>query len=57
MLVVLVGNKADLEDQRQVQTEEGEAFAKRNELIFFETSAKTSQGVEEVFVKATKEIY
>jgi len=57
MLVVLVGNKADLEDQRQVQTEEGEAFAKRNELIFFETSAKTSMGVEEVFTKATKEIY
>ena len=57
MLVVLVGNKADLEDQRQVQTEEGEAFAKRNELIFFETSAKTSMGVEEVFTRATKEIY
>ena len=40
-----------------MQTEEGEAFAKRNDLIFFETSAKTSAGVEETFVRATKHIY
>ena len=57
MLIILVGNKSDLEDQRQVQTEEGEAFAKRNDLIFFETSAKASAGVEETFVRGTKHIY
>ncbi len=32
-------------------------FAKKNGLIFFETSAKTSAGVEETFVQATKQIY
>ena len=57
MVIVLVGNKSDLEDSRQVSTEEGQAFAKRNDLIFFETSAKTSAGVEETFVRATKQIY
>lgn len=57
MLIILVGNKSDLDEQRQVPTEEGAAFARRNDLIFFETSAKTSAGVEQTFVKATKEIY
>ncbi len=57
MLIVLIGNKNDLNDQRQVSFEEGQAFAKRNELIFFETSAKTANGVEETFTQATKQIY
>lgn len=57
MLIVLIGNKNDLNDQRLVSFEEGEAFAKRNELIFFETSAKTSAGVEDTFTQATKQIY
>ena len=57
MLIVLIGNKNDLDDKRQVSFEEGEAFAKRNDLVFFETSAKTSTGVEETFTQATKQIY
>lgn len=54
MLIVLIGNKNDLQDQRKVSFEEGASFAKKNDLIFFETSAKTSTGVEETFVEATK---
>ena len=42
MLVILIGNKSDLEEQREVPTEEGRTFAKNNDLMFFETSAKTS---------------
>ena len=57
MLIILVGNKNDLTDKRQVPKEEAEAFARKNELIFFETSAKTSSGVEETFVHAAKAIY
>ena len=38
--VILIGNKKDLEDKRQVSYEEGEAFAKENGLMFLETSAK-----------------
>jgi len=57
MLIVLIGNKNDLDDQRQVSTEEGTAFARKNDLIFFETSAKTSFGVEDTFTQVTKQIY
>ena len=57
MLIILVGNKNDLADKRQVTKEEAEAFARKNDLIFFETSAKTSSGVEETFVTAAKQIY
>ena len=53
-MIVLIGNKSDLKDQRQVTTEEGEKFAKKNALIFFETSAKTAEGVEHTFTMAAK---
>ena len=46
----LIGNKSDLEHKRAVSTEEGEQFAKENNLIFIETSAKTAANVEEVIL-------
>ena len=57
MTIVLVGNKKDLESEREVSYEEGLEFAKRNKLIFFETSAKTNENVTETFTHATKIIY
>jgi Ras-related protein Rab-2A len=48
MVIMLIGNKCDLDQRRQVSTEEGERFAKDNGLIFMETSAKTAFNVEEV---------
>jgi GTPase SAR1 family protein len=50
MVIMLIGNKCDLDQRRQVSTEEGERFAKENQLIFMETSAKTAFGVEEVSI-------
>jgi Ras-related protein Rab-2A len=50
MVIMLIGNKCDLDLRRQVSTEEGERFAKENQLIFMETSAKTAFGVEEVSI-------
>ena len=38
--MVLVGNKTDLSEKRQVSTEEGEAKAKELGVMFIETSAK-----------------
>ena len=46
IMIMLIGNKADLDSRRQVSTEEGERFAKENGLIFLETSAKTAFNVE-----------
>ena len=57
MTVVLIGNKLDLERQRQVSYEEGERFAKQNNLAFFvETSAKTAEKVESAFLHSAQMI-
>ena len=48
MVIMLIGNKLDLEHRRAVQFEEGQKFAEDNNLIFLETSAKTAANVEEV---------
>lgn len=53
IVVMLVGNKLDLAEagQRQVSTEEAQKFADEEGLMFMEVSAKTAQGVKEVFDK------
>ena len=55
--IILIGNKSDLEDKREVTFQEGEEFAKNNGLIFFETSAKNFKNINEAFNKLTEEIY
>ena len=56
VLIILLGNKIDLKEKREVEYEEGEQFAQKNGLIFMETSAKTGEGVEEIFKKSVQEI-
>ena len=56
VLIILIGNKIDLEDQRVVTYDEGNEFAMKNGLIFGETSAKTGVGIEEIFSKSVQEI-
>lgn len=46
VVTLLIGNKADLADKRQVSTEEAEAFAKANGMQYFETSAKTGANIQ-----------
>ena len=47
IVIILIGNKSDLEDKRQVSYKEGETFAKENGLMFLETSNKTSNNIIE----------
>merc|ERR1712060_787559 len=49
VIIVLVGNKTDLNDRRQVSTEEGEEKAKENGVMFFETSAKAGYNIKALF--------
>jgi len=49
VLKILIGNKCDLTDDREIQSEEGKAFALRNGMEFMETSAKMNTNVTEAF--------
>ncbi|KAF5694499.1 hypothetical protein FDENT_1111 [Fusarium denticulatum] len=49
IVVMLVGNKTDLERRRAVTTEEGKRFAKLEKLLFIETSAQDNSRVELAF--------
>ena len=56
VLIVLIGNKIDLEDKRVISFDEGKELALKNGIIFMETSAKTGEGVNEVFNYTAQEI-
>jgi GTPase SAR1 family protein len=47
--VVLVGNKLDLADKRVVSSDEAKDLAEKEEILYFETSAKDGTNVEELF--------
>jgi len=55
-VVALVGNKIDLESAREVSTEEGMSFAKSNSVLFYETSAKTNQNIDLIFITMAERI-
>ena len=48
-LLVAVGNKIDLAHERQISTEEARAHFEEKGVPYFETSAKTGEGVNEFF--------
>lgn len=57
VVTILVGNKSDLKDAREVPTAEGKALAEAQGLFFMETSALDSSNVTAAFQTVVKEIY
>ncbi|KAL0328441.1 UNVERIFIED_CONTAM: Ras-related protein RABA1f [Sesamum calycinum] len=57
IVIMLVGNKADLRHLRAVSTEDGAAFAETEKTYFIETSALESMNVENAFTEALTQIY
>ncbi|KAI9473800.1 MAG: ras family-domain-containing protein [Benjaminiella poitrasii] len=55
-VIMLIGNKCDLENNRQVSKEEAERFAEENGLYFLETSAKSAENVNKAFEDTAKSI-
>ena len=55
--IILVGNKSDLEDKRQVQIEEIKNNPNLKDKIFFECSVKNGINVKEIFIEAAKLLY
>ena len=56
--IFLIGNKIDLEDQRQINIETAQQFSNDHSFNYFlETSAKTGFNAQNVFIQAAKELY
>ena len=60
IIIALAGNKLDLvtesPDKRAISTADAEQYAREAGLLFFETSAKTSENVKELFTAITKKL-
>lgn len=51
VIIVIVGNKTDLSDRRQVSVEEGEDKAVKESIMFIESSAKAGFNIKQLFRK------
>lgn len=56
LVLVLVGNKSDLDSKRQVSREEAEGFAASHGLTYIETSAKTNENVDHCFTSLAEQV-
>ena len=54
--MAIVGNKKDCENMRQVDFQTLKAFGEENNVIFSEVSAKTGEGVEQIFNDFVREL-
>lgn len=54
--LVIVGNKTDLEKDRNVSVEDAEEYAAKVGALHYQTSAKLNQGIEEMFLSLTQKM-
>ena len=54
--IILIGNKKDMIEERQVTQEEAELFSQTNNMIYFETSAKDGDNIDYVFTYAAEKL-
>ena len=57
LTIVVIGNKCDLEDQRQITKEQGEEKANKLQVAFLETSAFSGENLDKAFEMMMNEIY
>ncbi|GAB1221783.1 hypothetical protein ENUP19_0084G0032 [Entamoeba nuttalli] len=55
--IIMVGNKCDLENERQVMKEEGIEYADSVKCPFIECSAKTSENINQIFEIITRNVF
>nr|XP_008995956.2 ras-related protein Rab-37 isoform X6 [Callithrix jacchus] len=56
VVIMLLGNKADMSSERVIRSEDGETLAREYGVPFLETSAKTGMNVELAFLAIAKEL-
>ena len=56
IIIYLVGNKVDLEENRQITIEEAEKYANDKNIPYFEVSAKSGDGIKKLFDDITNDI-
>ena len=56
IIIYLVGNKVDLEENREITIEEAENYANGKNIPYFEVSAKSGDGIKKLFDDITNDI-
>ena len=53
---MLVGNKSDMEDKREISKQKGLEYAEKNKIAFYEVSAKDGTNIDLIFTKIAEEL-
>ena len=57
IVICVAGNKADMERERQINRADALEFCRKLQIRHFDTSAKTGNGVQEIFTDLATQIF